>query len=158
MAGRDLGIVSKTGGTMYRIRVVALTACVAIAFASHVGLSVVTFGGEPPGRRIAAVVTEYRHNSHADMIVSRLLLTDTLDGTGRRIPVELASLYTDQRPQSDISRRLSAVHGFPIESSTEDELTLSSGKLAVDGVFLVAEHGDYPDSATGNRQYPKRRF
>ena len=57
---------------------------------------------------IAAVVTEYRHNSHADVIVSRLLLTDMLDGTGRDSPLKLASLYTDQRPPNDISRLLAA--------------------------------------------------
>ena len=36
-----------------------------------------------PPKRIAAIVTEYRHNSHADVIVSRLMLTDTLDGKGK---------------------------------------------------------------------------
>lgn len=109
-------------------------------------------------RRVAAVVTEYRHNSHADVIVSRLLLTDMLDGTGRDLPLKLVSLYTDQRPASDISRLLSASHRFPIKANIADTLTLGTGELAVDGVLLVAEHGDYPFSTTGNHQYPKRRF
>jgi hypothetical protein len=113
---------------------------------------------DPPTRRVAAVVTEYRHNSHADVIVSRLLLTDTLDGTGRDSPLKLASLFTDQKPPDDISRLLAASHRFPIKSSIADTLTLGTGKLAVDGVLLVAEHGDYPFSATGNHRYPKRRF
>jgi hypothetical protein len=113
---------------------------------------------EAPTRRVAAVVTEYRHNSHADVIVSRLLLTDTLDGKGRESPLKLASLYTDQKPPSDISRLLAASHRFPIEPNIAEALTLGSGKLAVDGVLLVAEHGNYPFSATGNHQYPKRRF
>ncbi|HEY1379365.1 MAG TPA: polysaccharide deacetylase family protein, partial [Gemmataceae bacterium] len=115
-------------------------------------------GRHPPTRRVAAVVTEYRHNSHADVIVSRLLLTDMLDGTGRDSPLNLASLYTDQRPANDISRLLAASHRFRIAPTVTDALTLGTGRLAVDGVLLIAEHGDYPVSATGNRQYPKRRF
>jgi hypothetical protein len=107
---------------------------------------------------VAAVVTEYRHNSHADVIVSRLLLTDRLDGTGRDSPLKLAALYTDQRPPNDISRLLAASHRFPITSSIAGALTLGSGGLAVEGVLLIAEHGNYPFSATGNHQYPKRRF
>lgn len=113
---------------------------------------------DPPTRRVAAVVTEYRHNSHADMIVSRLLLTDTLDGLGRDSPLKLASLYTDQKPANDTSRLLAASHRFPIKKNIADALTLGTGKLAVDGVLLVAEHGEYPFSPTGNHQYPKRRF
>ena len=114
-------------------------------------------GGEPV-KRIAAAVTEYRHNSHADVIVSRLLLTDTLDGKGKEFPLKLVSLYTDQKPPNDISRLLAASHRFPIKASIADTLTLGTGMLAVDGVLLVAEHGDYPFSATGNHQYPKKRF
>ena len=112
-------------------------------------------GGRP---KVAAIVTEYRHNSHADIIVSRLLQTDTLDGKGRESPLELVSLYTDQVPASDISRALSSTHGFTVFPTIAGALTLGSGKLAVDGVLLIAEHGDYPKSATGNTVYPKRRF
>ena len=112
----------------------------------------------PHQKRVAAIVTEYRHNSHADVIVSRLLQTDTLDGKGRESPLVLVSLYTDQRPANDISRLLAASHRFRTSDTIEDALTLGTGKLAVDGVLLVAEHGNYPKSATGNTQYPKRRF
>src|SRR5438874_5187444 len=109
----------------------------------------------PPNRRVAAAVTEYRHNSHADVIVSRLLLTDMLDGTGRDSPLKLASLYTDQRPANDISRLLAASHRFPIQPTIADALTLGTGRLAVDGVLVIAEHGNYSVSPTGNHQYPK---
>jgi len=114
--------------------------------------------GAVPSKNVAAIVTVYRHNSHADVIVSRLLQTDTLDGKGKVSPLKLASLYTDQRPADDISRLLAASHRFRISETIEDALTLGTGRLAVDGVLLIAEHGDYPKSPTGNTQYPKRRF
>ncbi len=108
--------------------------------------------------RVAAIVTEYRHNSHADIIVSRLFQTDTLDGKGAKSPLQLASLYTDQVPDSDTSRKFSTEYGFPIYDTIAEALTLGTGQLAVDGVLLIAEHGQYPKSETGNTQYPKRRF
>ncbi|HUF60796.1 MAG TPA: PQQ-dependent sugar dehydrogenase [Verrucomicrobiales bacterium] len=108
--------------------------------------------------RVAAVVTEYRHNSHADVIVSRLLQTETLDGKGREPRLELVSLYTDQAPATDTSRALAAEHAFSLFPTITETLTLGTGELAVDGILLIAEHGDYPYSETGNRIYPKRRF
>lgn len=108
--------------------------------------------------KVAAIVTAYYHNSHADVIVSRLLQTDTLDGKGRTYPLELVSLYTDQVPDNDISRRLAKEHNVPIFDTIEDALTLGGDGLAVDAVLLVAEHGRYPKSDSGNTQYPKRRF
>jgi hypothetical protein len=113
---------------------------------------------QPKHPRIAAVVTEYRHNSHADVIVSRLLQTETLDGKGRKPELQLVSLYTDQVPENDTSRKLSQEFGFPIYDTVEGALTLGTGKLAVDGVLLIAEHGKYARSDTGQIVYPKRRL
>src|ERR1043165_1931682 len=112
----------------------------------------------PLTKKIAAIVTIYTHNSHADLIVSRLLQTDTLDGKGKESSLQLASLYTDQKPDKDISRLLAASHRFRVSESIEDALTLGTGRLAVDGVLLIAEHGNYPASPVGMPQYPKRRI
>jgi hypothetical protein len=142
---------------MNRPRLLVLKACVAAALVPLAPKAAIAADESRP-LRVAAAVTEYRHNSHADIILSRLLQTDMLDGKGRRFPLALASVFTDQRPPNDTSRLLAATHGFAIKSSIDDALTLGTGKLAVDGVFLIAEHGDYPVSATGNHQYPKRRF
>jgi hypothetical protein len=130
-------------------------AALALAFARA---SVAEPVSAPPAKRVAALVTVYRHNSHAEMIAGRLLRTDTLDDKGNQSPLKLVSLYTDQRPTNDVSRTLSASYGFRISETIEDALTLGTGRLAVDGVLLIAEHGEYPKSPTGNTQYPKRRF
>jgi hypothetical protein len=121
-------------------------------------LSLCVISCAAPPKRIAAVVTEYRHNSHADVIVSRLLLTHTLDEKGERPNLKLVSLYTDQVPASDTSRKWAKKFGVPIYKTVEETLTLGTGKLAVDGVLLVAEHGKYPKNASGNTIYPKRRL
>jgi hypothetical protein len=84
--------------------------------------------------------------------------TDTLDGKGQNTSVRLVSLFTDQVPASDVSRRIAGQHSIPIFDSVRESLTMGSGKLAVDGVVLVAEHGDYPVSDTGQTVYPKRRL
>lgn len=112
--------------------------------------------------RMAAIVTSYYHNSHADVLVSRLFQGHLLDGTGRFPAIELASVYTDQVQTDptylDVSRELSAKYKFPIYDTVEGALTLGTGKLAVDGVMLICEHGAYPLSANGQILYPKQRL
>jgi hypothetical protein len=108
--------------------------------------------------KVAGLTTEYRHNSHGDMFFTRLLKTDRMNGTGVTPPLKLASIHTDQVPKNDTSRRFAAEHGVRVSKTIDDALTLGTGKLAVDGVFLVAEHGKYPESDTGQFQFPKRRM
>ncbi|HVE43192.1 MAG TPA: hypothetical protein VNM14_25175 [Planctomycetota bacterium] len=114
----------------------------------------------PSARKVAVVTTAYYHNSHADVIASRLLETDMLDGKGRTPSLKMASLYTEQISQkpADVGQELAKAHEVRISPSIEDALTLGSGTLAVDGVLMICEHGNYPRSATSSIQYPKRRF
>jgi hypothetical protein len=46
----------------------------------------------------------------------------------------------------------------PIYDSIRGALTLGGDRLAVDGVLMIGEHGNYPLSATEQIVYPKRRF
>jgi hypothetical protein len=107
---------------------------------------------------IAGITTVYRPNSHSDLILGRMAQTESLDGRGRVPTLQMASLYTDQTPTTDISRKIAADLGFPIYKTIPETLTLGTDKIAVEGVMMVAEHGEYPHSATGAEHYPKRKF
>ena len=109
-------------------------------------------------KRIAALVTEYRIRSHADNIVTRLLEGYEVHWETVTPRLEVAALYTDQVPESDISRELAATRGVPIFATIREALTLGSDSLAVDGVVIVAEHGAYPYNEKGQHLYPRRRF
>src|SRR5499425_1721382 len=79
-------------------------------------------------KRVAAVVTEYRKWSHADVIVGKILEGYNYDG-GAGPNMQLVSLYVDQFPTTDMSRALAKKHGFPIYDSIEKALTLGGDKL-----------------------------
>jgi hypothetical protein len=106
-------------------------------------------------KKVAAVVTEYRKWSHADVIL-RNLLDGYPDGT--HPDLELVALYTDQVPKADLSRELARKHGFVIADSIPECLTLGGKTLAVDAVLSIGEHGSYPANEKGQILYPRRRF
>ena len=109
-------------------------------------------------KHVAGVTSIYHHNAHADVILSRLMQTDTLDEKGQPSSLQLDSMYVDQVAEKDYSRPFSRRYGVPIYDTVTDALTLGGDTLAVDGVLVVAEHGHYPKSDTGQVIYPKRRL
>jgi hypothetical protein len=72
--------------------------------------------------------------------------------------VQVVSIYTDQVPANDMSRDVAKRFDVPIFPTVEDTLTLGSGDLAVDGVVLIGEHGNYPRNELGQTLYPRRRL
>lgn len=107
---------------------------------------------------IAGITTVYHYNSHSDVILGRLVQTETLDGQGRIPSLKLAALYTDQRPETDTSRKIMTQMGIPIVKTVPETLTGGGDAINVEGVMVVAEHGKYPLSPTGAEMFPKRPF
>src|SRR5262249_54414407 len=94
--------------------------------------------GEP--KRIAAVVTEYRPPSHADVIVGKYLEGYHQDDRPPKPRSRIVSLYTAQVPSNDLSRERSKKYGVPVYPSIAEALTMGTSHLAVDGVLLIGEH------------------
>src|SRR6185503_16307236 len=71
---------------------------------------------------------------------------------------EVVSLSVEQLPATDIGRGMAARYQIPLFRSPRQALTLGGDRLAVDGVLLVGEHGDYPFNEKGQQLYPRRRL
>ncbi|MGI2295068.1 hypothetical protein [Paenibacillus sp. GXUN7292] len=104
--------------------------------------------------RIAAIATEYRHNSHAHMIVGRLLG----EFPGYRPQLEVASLYLDQYPANDSGRETAARLSVPLLPSIRETILHAERRGGLQGVIMIGEHGDYPLDEWGRKQYPRYRF
>jgi len=109
-------------------------------------------------KKIAAIVTVYRPRSHADVLVGKYLHGFPTDGAFQTPRVEIASLYVDQTPDNDMSTAVAEQFGIPIYPSIVGALTLGGDELAVDGVLLIGEHGDYAWNEKEQHLYPRRYF
>lgn len=96
--------------------------------------------------------------SHAYHIAGRFLDGYMLGGEHHFPDFGVASAYVDQVKANDLSRDIAKEHGFRLSETIEDALTLGTGKLAVDGVLLICEHGDYPYNDRGQKLYPRHEF
>jgi hypothetical protein len=117
-------------------------------------------GSNPPARpRIAAVVTEYRKKSHAQGIVDRFLEGYGWNGRFYAPQVDVVALYVDQNRPGGLSEERSLRHPeLKIYPTIPLALTRGGKTLAVDGVLLIGEHGQYPRNARGQTLYPRYEF
>lgn len=110
----------------------------------------------PERPRVAAVITAFYERSQADVLLRRWLEPRPTDldwgWSGPR--TTLAAACIEQIRDDDIGTELLATHGIPLYTSVRDALTLGSAELAVDGVILIGEHGDYPCNDIGQQLYP----
>ena len=105
---------------------------------------------------IAAICTVYHKYSHSQHFADRFLEGYGWGGRHHHPPMDLISMYVDQTPEGDFSRdRQERFPHLNIYPSIAEALTLGSDTLAVDGILLIGEHGEYPVNEKGQRQYPR---
>ena len=111
-----------------------------------------------PRKRIAALSTIYHVRSHSDNFITRFLEGYWINDKYYAPPCDVASLFVEQQHEADISTRLAHSWGVPKYSTIREALTLGGEELAVDGVLLIGEHGDYPTNVKNQKLYPRHRF
>lgn len=109
-------------------------------------------------KRIACLSSTYHVRSHSDNFITRFLEGYWVHENHYDPPFEVASLWMDQIHPGDVGQRLAAAYGFPVTKTIADALTLGTGKLAVDGVVIVCEHGEYPHNDRQQQLYPRYEF
>src|SRR5919202_4668026 len=104
----------------------------------------------PDGRKpIAVVCTVYRPLSHAYHIAGRFLHGYPRDGQLHVPRSFVRSVCVDQTPDNDLSRDLAREFNFHQTRSVAEALTLGGSRLAIEGVLLIGEHGNYPRNDKG---------
>ncbi len=106
-------------------------------------------------KRIAFLGTEVRQHSHAQHFLDRHAMGYTYSGKWQEPRFDIASVFIDQFPEGDLAKQRISKYQLRAYTSVEEALTLGTSKLAVDGVVIIAEHGDYPMNEKGQRRYPR---
>lgn len=121
------------------------------------GNAAAAFPGSAQNRPRIAVLASYwaYTRSHADWIVNKLIDGYWWDGAYTPSRVDVASIYIHQHDASQLGQKVAKAKGIPVFKSVAEALTLGGKELAVDGVVIVAEHGEYATDLRGHWLLPR---
>src|SRR6185295_2493609 len=106
--------------------------------------------------RIACLVTYWAApRSHADWIITKLLDGYWWRGAHTPSRVEVVSVFIHQLQESGLGQKICKSKNIPIFKTVGEAVTLGGRELAVDGVVIVAEHGEYPTNLKGQWMLPR---
>lgn len=110
---------------------------------------------QQPPKRLAIVATIYAYLKHAQHFCDRFLVGYPYEGRWHYPNTKVVSMYVDQRPEGDQSEDRAREFGFEVYPTVAEALRCGGEELAVDGILLIGEHGDYPRNELGQVLYPR---
>ena len=108
--------------------------------------------------KLAVVITRYFAGSHGDCYPTKFLEGKQFDDHYEPPLCDVAGMHIIQIGKDDIGVGLAAKHNVPLFPTIAQALCLGGDSLAVDGVVIIGEHGDYPLNAKGQQLYPRREM
>ncbi|MES2875618.1 MAG: hypothetical protein V4708_17975 [Bacteroidota bacterium] len=106
--------------------------------------------------RIACLVSYWAFTrSHADWIICKLLDGYWWQGAHKDSRVEVVSVFIHQLEESQLGQKVCKAKNIPIFKTVGEAVTLGGTELAVDGVVIVGEHGNYPTDLQGRWLLPR---
>ncbi|HSG73261.1 MAG TPA: hypothetical protein VLA12_22790 [Planctomycetaceae bacterium] len=109
-------------------------------------------------KKIAVVTNIWKYRSHSWHMAERFMHGYPLRGKWHQPNIEVVSAFVDQVGEGDLSRDRAQRYGFKIYPTIAETLRQGGSKLAVDGVLVIGEHGDYPLNEIGQKKYPRYEF
>ncbi len=108
--------------------------------------------------RIAALINTFYLASHAHVILENFLEPYLFNGNVTQPGMQVVSFYVDQIHANDMSRDVAKQFNIKIYPTIAEALCAGGEQLAVDGVLLIGEHGNYPTNAKAQVEYPRKQF
>lgn len=109
-------------------------------------------------KRLAIVTTVWRYLSHAQHMGDRFLVGYPWNGRWHRPEMDVISLCVDQKGDGDQGEARAREFGFKVYPTIAEALRAGGDRLAVDGVLVIGEHGNYPTNEKGQILYPRYEF
>lgn len=107
---------------------------------------------------VAVIATTYFPHSHADVIATRLIKGYEWEGQHHDPRVEVVSFYLEQISDRDIGVDITDEAGVPRYPTVAEAITRGGSGIAVDGVVIIGEHGEFEDNEYEQKLYPRRRL
>ena len=144
-----------TSAHFTRREMLGITGMAGLAALSGMASGAVAQTRESP-RRIAVLASYWgATRSHADWIVTKLIDGYWWEGAYTPSRVDVASLYLHQHDESVLGQKVAKAKDIPVFRTVGEALTLGGDELAVDGVVIVGEHGEYPTDLKGHWLLPR---
>ena len=110
----------------------------------------------PRRPRIACLVSYWGlPTSHADWVVNKLIDGYWWQGAYTPSRVDVVSVYVHQFDTSLLAQKVCKAKNIPIYKTVGEAVKLGGNELAVDGVVIVCEHGNYPTDLKGHWLLPR---